>query len=64
MPTLKSSQIPVGPFQRARLVEVRPDETRLTCPEPGCQWTTVRPTKYAWSAAEGHRIWHSKQVRR
>ena len=61
MPKLKGSEVVVGAFRRAKQEPAaRAGETRVTCQEEGCDWTTIRPDEYAWSAGEAHRIQHRK----
>lgn len=62
-PALRADQIPVGAYARAKTATLHADEVRLTCPVDGCEWTTIRPEKYAWSADEGHRLAHQRGIR-
>lgn len=56
-PKLRGEDIPRGTGPAVQRHEPRDGEVLVECPpEPGCDWSTVRPAYAARSAGEAHRI--------
>lgn len=57
-PRLRAEQIPVMAVQRAKVETLHAGEVRLTCDL--CDWSTIRPERYAESARLAHAIQREK----